>query len=104
MPFCSYSNINALNLSSLMELRILFFTNRSGELDRSTEAPDIDVSRKSCKTFMTFGNICMHDDGWCNVFALVPGFSLLRVQCVFHTVASCSNEVFVESKSVSNRS
>ena len=70
-----------------MELRILFFTNRSDELDYSTEAADIDVSRKSCKTFMTFGNICMHDERWCNVSAMVTGFSLLRVQCAFHTVA-----------------
>ena len=104
MSFCSYSNINALNLSSPMELHILIFTNRSDELDSSREAPNIDVSRKSCKTFMTFGNICVHDNGWCNVSAMMPGFSLLRAQCVFHTVAFCSNEVFVESKSVPNRS
>ena len=56
-----------------MELRIPFFTNSSDELDRSTEAADIDVSRKSCKTFTTFGNIlCMVMDGviflrWCQV-------------------------------------
>ena len=88
-----------------MELRTLFFTNRSDELDHSIETPYyIDVSRKSYKTFMTFGNICMHDDGWRNVSAMMPGFSLLRVQYVFQTVASCSNEVFVESKSVPNRS
>ena len=87
-----------------MELRIPFFINRSDELDCSTEALDIDVSRKSCKTFMTFGNICMHDNGWCNVSAIVPGFSLLRIQCVFHTVATCSNEAFVEYKSVPNLS
>ena len=42
-----------------MDLHSLFLTNRSDELDRSTEAADIDVSRKGCKTFMTFGNICM---------------------------------------------
>ena len=77
MSFCSYSNINAFNLASPMELCILFFTNRNDELDRLTEAADIDVSRKSCNTFMTFGNICMHDDGWCNVSAMVPGFYLL---------------------------
>ena len=104
MFFCSYSNINALNLSSPIELRIIVFTNRSDELDRLTEAEDIDVSRKSCKTFMALGNICMHDDGWCNFSLMVISFSLLQVQCAFETVASCSNEVFVESKSVSNRS
>ena len=104
MSFCWYSNINALNLSSLMELTILFFTNRSEELDRSTEAPDIDARRKSYETFMMFGNICMYNDGWRNVSAMKQGFSLPRVQCVFYTVASCSNEVFVESKSVPNRS
>ena len=62
MFFCSYSNINALNLCSPMELRILFLTNQSDELNRSTEAVDIDNSRKSCKTFIRFENICMHDD------------------------------------------
>ena len=41
----------------------------------------------------------MHDDGWRTISAMVPRFSLLRVQ-----VASSSNEVFVESKSVPNRS
>ena len=51
---------------------------------------------------MAFGNICMHDDGLCNFSLMVIGFSLLQVQCAFETVASCSNEVFVESKSVSN--
>ena len=85
-----------------MELHILFLTNRSDELDRSTEAADIDVSRKSCKTFMMFENICMDDDGWHKVSAMVPGFSLLRVQCIFHTLAYCSNEVFVEYKAASN--
>ena len=104
MSSCYNSNIDVLILSSPMELRILFFKNRSEELDASTEAADIDVSRRSCKTFMTIGNICTHHDGWCNVSAMVPGFSLLHVQCVFHTLASCSNEVFVESKSVPNRS
>ena len=79
MSSCYNSNIDVLILSSPMELRILFFKNRSEELDGSIEAADIDVSRRSCKTFMTIGNICMHDDGWCNVSAMVPGFSLLHV-------------------------
>ena len=102
MSFCSYRNISALNLSTPKELHILLFINQSNKLDSSTEAPDIDVSRKSCKTFIVFENICMHDDVWCKVFAMVLVLSLLRVQCVFLAVASWSNEAFVESKSVPN--
>ena len=84
VSFRTYSNINAFNLSSHMERRILFSTKVSDELDRSTKAADSDVSRKAAKLW-TFESICMYDEGWCNASGVVPGFSLLRVQCVFHT-------------------
>lgn len=52
-----------LSLSSPMELRVLFFTYVSDQLDGLKEAANIEVCRYGCKTFMTFGNICIYNDG-----------------------------------------